>query len=120
RVLVVARPLALAAARHRAVDHAVARNGAVAEHVHHQRHALARGKLEARAHALTGALVPGLAVHAVTVVVVEATHRDTAGAGEAFDHELHDGSRLAEFLAVGSCVVEFRLAEDSRGPDNEP
>src|SRR5690606_26550083 len=117
-VLVVACPLALAAAVDRIVDHAVARQRAVAEDVENERHADARGVLEARAHAASRAEILDLTLLACAAVVVVAAHRDAARARVALDHELHDRSGLAELGAV--CVVREELLgrEDAVWPDD--
>ena len=92
-VLVVRGPHALAASADRIVDHAAARERAVAEYIDHDRLVDARRVLQAGADAVAEIQIARLAVHAIAGVVVEAAHLDGAGGGIAVDDQLHDRRR---------------------------
>src|SRR5690606_28135129 len=112
--LVVAGPHALAAAVDRVVEHAVGGQRTVAEHIHHQRPALAGCVFQAGADAFAGTDVAQLARGALAGVVVEAAHLDGARAGIAVDDHLHHRGGLAEFAVA----VVFGLAPDAVGSDD--
>ena len=98
----------------RVVDHAIAGQRAVAEHVHHQRHARRGRRIPGTRPCSARRENPRLAGGAIARVIVEAAHGDGAGAGVAVDHHLHHGGGLAEF---GVAVV-FGLGEDAGRPDD--
>src|SRR5690606_20227558 len=89
-------PYPLAAAVLRVVEHAIAEHRTVAEYIHHQRDADARGVLQTGTHAAARAQVAQLAGRPVTGVIVVTAHGDRAGAREATDNHLHVGRGLAE------------------------
>ncbi len=102
--------MAFAAALFGIVDHAVAGDRAVAEHIKHQRHAAVGGVFQAGAHAFAGAEIADFAGGAVAGVVIKAAHGHGAGAGQAVDHHFHDGGGFAVFaIAAGT---NFRACEN--------
>src|SRR5882757_4054030 len=74
RVLIVARPDALAAPRHRTIDHSAARERAVAEYIDHDGLADTRGVFQTGADAVADVEVLAFAVSPIARMIVEAAH----------------------------------------------